>query len=100
MWRKVNHKLTGIGQLFCVQISQIPEPDQSFCGFSYNNTFAFLSPRIHYVWIILDCNVRSVNNQQVIHGSTQCFIDGQKNNDDNLALEFEQWVELVYLKKL
>jgi len=28
----------------------------------------------------------------------QCFIDGQENNNGNLALEFEQCVELFYLK--
>jgi len=26
--------MTGIGRFFCVQTLQIPEPDQSFCGFS------------------------------------------------------------------
>ena len=37
-------------------------------------------------------NVRSVNNQRVIHRSTQWCIAGQENNDDNI--EFEQCVEL------
>jgi len=29
MCRKANYKMTGIGRFFCVQISQISEPDQS-----------------------------------------------------------------------
>ena len=29
----------------------------------------------------------------------QCFIDEQENNNGNLALGFEQCVELFYLKK-
>ena len=59
--------MTGIVRIFCVHISQISEPDQSFCGFCYTNTIAFMSPRIHCIWIILDNNVRSVKNQRVIH---------------------------------
>jgi len=38
--------MTGIRRFFCVQISQISESDQSFCGFSYTNTLAFVSPRL------------------------------------------------------
>ena len=87
--------MTGIGRIFCVHISQLSEPDQSFCGFSYTNTLAFVSHRIHCICIILDDNVRSVKNQRVIHRSTQRFIGGQENNNDNLALEFEQCVELI-----
>jgi len=30
--------MTGIERCFCVQISQISEPDQSFCGFSVTPT--------------------------------------------------------------
>jgi len=29
MWKTANHKMTGIGRCFCVQISQISESDQS-----------------------------------------------------------------------
>jgi len=39
-------------------------------------------------------------NQQVINRPTQCFIDGYENNNGNLALEFEQCVELFYLKSV
>ena len=53
MWRKANHKMTGIGRFFGVQISQISESDQSFCDFSYTNTLASVSPRIHCIWIPL-----------------------------------------------
>jgi len=86
--------MTGIGRCFCVQISQISKSDQSFCGFSVTPT---LLPSCHLVFVvfgeILD-NVKSVKNQRVIHRSTQCFIDGQENNNGNLALGFEQFVEL------
>ena len=61
------------------------------CFFSYTNTLAFVSPRIYCIWIVLDY-VRSVRNQQFIHRSTQCFIDGQEKNKGNLALGFEQCV--------
>jgi len=30
----------------------------------------------------------------------QCFIDGQENNNGNLALGFEQCVKLFYLKNV
>ena len=50
------------------------------------------------IGIILDY-VRSVKNQRVIHRSMQCFIDGQENNNGNLALGFEQCVKLFLLKK-
>ena len=43
--------------------------------------------------------VRSVKNQRVINRSMQCFIDGQDINYGNLALGFEQCMELFYLKK-
>ena len=65
--------------------------------FSYTNTHAFVSPRIHCIWVILDYNVRSVNNQLVFLRPMQCFIDGQENN--NLALGFNECVELFYWKK-
>ena len=40
MWRTANNKMTvsAIGRWFCVQISQISESDQSFCGFSITST--------------------------------------------------------------
>ena len=69
------------------------------CFFSYTNYLAFVSPRIHLYLDNLDY-VRNVINQQAIHRSTQCFIDGQENNNVNLALEFEQCVELFYFKKV
>ena len=58
--RKANHKMTGIGRRFCVQIS---ESDQSLC---YTNSLAFVSPCIHCIQIILDY-VKSVKNQRVIN---------------------------------
>ena len=67
--------------------------------FSYTNPLAFMSPRVHCIWIILNY-IRSVKNQRVIHRSTQCSIDGQENNNGNLALGFEQWVELFSFKKV
>jgi len=55
--------------------SNFAESDQSQCvfSFSYINSFASF----------------------VIHGSTQCFIE---NNNGNLALGFEQSVELFLFK--
>jgi len=47
MCRKANHKMTGIGRFFCVQIAQISESYRSFCGFRYTNTLASISPRIY-----------------------------------------------------
>jgi len=44
--RKANHKMTGIGRRFCVQIS---ESDQSFCVFSVTPT---LLPLCHHVFIV------------------------------------------------
>ena len=90
MWRRGNHNMTGIWWCFSVQISQISESDQSQCvfSFSYINYFAFGPPRR---------SVRSVKNQRVIHGSTQCFIE---NNNGNLALGFEQCVELFLFKSV
>jgi len=40
MRRTANHKMTQsvIGRWFCVQISQISDSDQSFCGFSITST--------------------------------------------------------------
>jgi len=70
--------------------SNFAESDQSQCvlSFSYINYFAFRPPRR---------SVRSVKNQRVIHGSTQCFIE---NNNGNLALGFEQCVELFLFKSV
>jgi len=41
--------MTGIGQCFCVQISQISESDQSLCGFWAKST---LLPSCHLVFIV------------------------------------------------
>ena len=53
MWRKANHKMTGIRRFFGVQISHISECDQSFCDLSYTNTHAFVSPHIYCICIPL-----------------------------------------------
>ena len=69
--RCVEKRITKIG--VCIQISQISEPDQSFCGFSYTNTLHATS---HSLFLDnLDYTGRSVKNQRVIHRSTQRFID-------------------------
>ena len=64
MWRKMNHKMTGIRGFFCVQILKIPESDQSFYGFSATST---LLPSCHLAfivfgsfWIIMS-EVRKIN---------------------------------------
>jgi len=50
MGKTVNHKMTVIGRCFCVQISQISEFDQSFCGFSI--TSKLLTP-CHLAFTVL-----------------------------------------------
>ena len=50
--RKAIHKMTGMGQFFFVQISQISEPDQLFCDLSNTNPLAIVSHRIQCIWII------------------------------------------------
>ena len=64
MWRKMNHKMTGIGRFFCVQILKVPESDHSFYGFSATST---LLPSCHLAfivfgsfWIIMS-EVRKIN---------------------------------------
>ena len=48
MWRKANHKMTGIGRFFGVQISQISESDQSFCDL----VTPTLMPPCHLAFIV------------------------------------------------
>jgi len=43
--------MTGIGQCYCVQISQISEPDQSFCGFQLHQHSC---PRVTSYLLYLD----------------------------------------------
>ena len=67
--------MNGFERFFCVQIAQISEPDQSFCGFSYINTLAFVSPHIYCILIILDYNVRSVKNKSFIDKRNASLMD-------------------------
>jgi len=41
--------MTGIGQFFCVQISQISESDQLFCDSSIRPT---ILPSCHFAFIV------------------------------------------------
>jgi len=91
--------MTGIGRCVCVQISQISE-SQSFCvGVVFFQIYQLSCLRVTPYSLYLD-SVRRVNNQRVIHRSTQCFIDGQENKNGNLTIGFEQYLELFYSKSV